>query len=129
MAQLEQAPQFLSRKREIDAAYRAAIGALRDVGSFPSPDWAESACWLSGLLLAEGRDPAVIVDHFKSLGVEARTFWMPIHLQRPYAAAPRGPVPVCEGLWRRIITLPSSTSLTDDELDVVTQAIGQVLGT
>ena len=128
VAQLEQAPMFLARKRDIDAAYRAAIGTLANVETIPSPGWAESACWLSGLVLTDDREAISVVEDFTNLGIEARTFWMPIHLQRPYATAPQSALPVCSDLWRRIVTLPSSTSLTDEELSVVVNALGDVLG-
>ena len=52
-------------------------------------------------------------------GIEARTFWKPMHLQRPYEHSPRAALPVSSDVWPRIVTLPSSTSVTDADLDLV----------
>lgn len=128
VAQLEQAPVFLARKAEIDRAYRAAAEAIPGLRGFPSPAWATSAFWMSGVLLPQGADVRDVVDGFRRNGVEARTFWKPIHLQEPYAQAPRGSLDVCNELWRRIMTLPSSTSITDTEIQRVVGAIKKVLG-
>lgn len=128
MAQLEQAPVFLARKADIDGAYRAAARDVPGLSSFPSPAWAASAFWMSGVLLPKGRDVLDVVDNFRQRGVEARPFWKPIHLQKPYNHAPRGTLKVCDDLWRRIVTLPSSTSITDAEIEKVVRAIQEVLG-
>lgn len=128
VAQLEQAPVFLARKAEIDRAYRAAAEAIPGMSGFPAPAWAASAYWLSGVLLPKGREVRDVVEGFRQRGVEARTFWKPIHLQEPYAQAPHGTLDVCEDLWRRIVTLPSSTSITDAEIEQVVGAIEDVLG-
>jgi perosamine synthetase len=61
-------------------------------------------------------------------GIDARPFWKPMHLQRPYADAPTEPLPVTEDLWQRIVTLPCSTGITDDELDRVVAAVRARVG-
>ena len=48
-------------------------------------------------------------------GVDARPFWKPIHLQAPYAQAPRSSLAVTDAVWRTILTLPCSTGLTQAE--------------
>lgn len=127
VAQLEQAPTFLDRKAEIDSAYRDATGAIPGLEGFPSPGWATSAFWMSGVLLPESWDAREVVKRFRLNGVEARTFWKPIHLQKPFAPAPRGTLDVCDGLWRRIVTLPSSTSMTDTEIQRVVSAMRHIM--
>jgi perosamine synthetase len=68
-----------------------------------------------------------LCNGLKGLGVEARPFWKPVHLQLPYKGAPREALPVTEDLWSRIITLPCSTSLTPDMQAIVIDAVKKVL--
>ncbi|MBR0092858.1 MAG: DegT/DnrJ/EryC1/StrS family aminotransferase [Lachnospiraceae bacterium] len=59
----------------------------------------------------------------KEKGIESRPFWKPVHLQAPYVNAPHRDVSHAESIWNRIITLPCSTGITDDELQVVVSAL------
>jgi len=119
-AQLEQADEFLSRKRAIDAAYRGAwIGT--PLGPFPNTEWAKSSCWMSGAVLPQSGHWTVaeMVGELAARGVQARGFWKPMHLQPPYASCPRTTTIVTDDLWKRVLTLPSSTSLTQEEQNEV----------
>lgn len=121
-AQLELLDDFVAAKRRIARRYDAELGGLPGAGRFPSPSWAESACWFSGVTVT---NPTVaeIRPRLRERGIDSRPFWKPIHLQTPYRAAPATPMPVCEALWQRVLTLPCSTSLTDDEQSQVIAAV------
>lgn len=123
-AQLEQADKFLSRKRAIDSAYRAA---WKDTVLDPVPRtaWANSACWMTGAVLPpiSPWTVAEMVNELASHGVQARGFWKPMHLQSPYAACPRTTMAVTDALWTRVLTLPSSTSLTQRDQSRVIESV------
>ncbi|WP_420349579.1 DegT/DnrJ/EryC1/StrS family aminotransferase [Pelagibius sp.] len=125
-AQLENLGAFLARKRCIRQRYNAAFGQLAAVRPFPAPSWAESACWFSGFILEKG-DPDSLRAALRAAGIDARPFWKPIHLQKPYKDAPRTTQPRSEGVWRRIITLPCSTGISDEELDFVITSAKEAL--
>lgn len=122
-AQAERLDAFLAVKRRVRAAYDAAIAALPWMAAFPSPPWSESACWMSGVLLPRGGDHDGFMAHLRGRGVGARRFWKPLHLQAPYAAAPRTLTDVCDGFWERVVTLPCSVSLDDGAIARVSDAI------
>lgn len=124
-AQMEQLDGFIATKRRIDAAYRAAFAGRPGVGLFPAPSWAESACWFSGLTVAPpAPDAALIRERLKAAAIEARPFWKPMHLQAPYAQAPRTPMAVAEDLWPRVLTLPCGTALTEaEQAGVITRVL------
>jgi perosamine synthetase len=125
-AQMEQLDRFVRRKREIRRAYDEGLAGIASVEPFPVPEWAQSACWFSGFVT----DPET-ADRVRAAlnadGIDARPTWKPMHLQSPYAGAPRSDVPVSDRIWRRIVTLPCSTGITDDELDVVVRAVRREL--
>lgn len=127
-AQLEQADEFLSRKRAIDAAYRAAWEDTQ-LAPFPYAEWAEGSCWMTGAILPKHGRWTVdeIVKGLAARGVEARGFWKPMHLQPPYASCPRTEMTVTDDLWKRVITLPSSTSLTQEDQNQVIAAVVELV--
>lgn len=126
-AQLEQLEPFVAAKRRLAQRYNEALQGLPGVGAFPAPSWATSACWFSGITLTQPT-VAETIPRLRAKGVDARPFWKPIHLQRPYADAPRGALPVADAVWHTMLTLPCSTHLTDDEQRTVIAAVRDCLG-
>lgn len=122
VAQLERLREFVSAKRRVRTAYDDAIAGLDGVSAFPSGDGG-GTCWFSGAVLDRGMDSRVFCDTLRSRGVGAKTFWKPVHLQAPYADAPRTETPVADGLWERIVTLPCSTWMSEDHLAQVAAAL------
>lgn len=116
-AQLERLDAFLISKRATRARYDAAFAGRLDTDGFPACPWGESACWFSGALLSPRAAvrATAIRARLRADGIDARPFWKPMHFQKPYAAAPREPTPIADALWTRILTLPSSVGLTDDD--------------
>ncbi len=128
-AQLEQLQSHVGRKRAIARRYAKELleaGDLPGISSFPVPERARSGCWFSGVLL--DRPAEAVVAALRERGVGARPFWKPAHLQAPFADCLRGPLPVTEGIWRRVLTLPCSVGLTDDDQARVIDAVRAVLG-
>lgn len=123
-AQLEQANEFLARKRAIDAVYRAAWKGTV-LAPFPRTEWADSACWMTGAVLPPSGSWTVdeMVDALADRGVHARGFWRPMHQQAPYAACPQTTMAVTDSLWARVLALPSSTSLGPEDQNRVRNSV------
>ncbi len=120
--QLELLAQFVESKRRIASRYDEGLGELRGVSLFPAPDWAESSCWMSGICIAS---PPVseIIPRLQAEGIGARTFWKPMSLQTPFRNCPKEPTPVSNEVWKGVLTLPCSTSLSDSEQEKVIRAV------
>lgn len=130
VAQMERLHDFVIIKRKIRRYYEEKLDELmcRDITFFPSTDG--SSCWLSGIVLPEGsglRQVQEICAKLKESEIEARLFWKPIHLQEPYRMVPVSDVSSAESLWQRIITLPCSTNITEEELEKVIKAVKDVV--
>ncbi|MFW6041927.1 MAG: aminotransferase class I/II-fold pyridoxal phosphate-dependent enzyme [Guyparkeria sp.] len=124
-AQVEQLDRFVATKRQIHDFYRDHLDDLPGVRSFPIAQWAQSACWFSGVVL-DGHDPNEVDrlrDNLRERGVDARPFWKPMHRQRPYSSAMCEPQNVTDQVWPRIVPLPCSTGITDEELRLVVTAV------
>ncbi|GAB2468051.1 PLP-dependent aminotransferase family protein [Jatrophihabitans fulvus] len=121
VAQLERLESFLERKSEVYARYASLAERHPDLAPFPTPAAGRSTHWFSGLHYT-GSD----LDRWTAFreamvdgGVDARPFWKPIHQQVPYAGSLAEPAPVADVLWQRILPLPASSGITDEELDHV----------
>lgn len=126
-AQMELLPKFVTRKREIRQFYNKRFSKFKSILPFPAPEYAESACWFSGFVIRQGNS-AVLRTRLRERGIDARSFWRPLHLQVPYRLCPRGDLSVSEDLWQRIVTLPCSSGISDFELDQVAVIVDAELG-
>lgn len=126
-AQMERVDEFVERKKYIREYYKKHLTQLEGISFFPEVEYAESAYWFSGLVLSDQYKVKTICEKLKERGVEARTFWKPVHQQKPYEAAERSEMPVADSVWHRVLTLPSSTGITDEQLEQVVLAVKEVL--
>lgn len=128
-AQLERLDDFVTAKRRIRARYDQALAKIPGVETFPQPVWAESACWFSGLVLDNPALPTAgeLCSELRRRDIGARTFWKPAHLQAPYRDAPRANLPVTESTWDKVITLPCSTGLSEQDQEKVIAAVQALL--
>ena len=126
-AQLERLDDFLAAKKRIREVYNDFARTRKGLGTIPEPSWADSARWFSGLTLDETAPPlAEVCQQLSAAGLESRPFWKPLHLQPPYLDSPQDPAPVSEKIWQTFLALPSSTGLTDSDLDLVTRALERI---
>lgn len=121
-AQIELINEFINRKREIALFYKNSFAEIEGLQSFPNPVWGESSCWLSGFLMNKGNSRALI-ERIRLRNIESRLFWKPIHQQLPYLNCQRSDCSVSEAVWDRIIILPSSTGISDAELNLVVKVV------
>ena len=128
-AQLERLESFISRKRYVRGYYRERLSVMGNEGYTFFPATKGSSCWFSGIVLPEEsvlEDSKAVCAKLKEKGMEARSFWKPVHLQKPYRNAPAASVAISERLWQRIVTLPCSTGITDEELETVADTVKEI---
>lgn len=126
VAQMERLENFIDVKRMVRKYYKEKFEELKGISFFPTTDG--SSCWFSGIVLPEGaelKDVKDICAKLKENEIEARPFWKPVHLQTPYKNCPKSDLSVAEGIWQRIITLPCSTNITEEELAKIAEAVNR----
>lgn len=126
VAQMERLDSFITTKHYVRKFYECHLSDLKKMGItfFPTTDG--SSCWFSGIVLPKGTELSVakeICAKLKESDIETRSFWKPVHLQKPYTGCPKSDVSVAESLWQRIITLPCSTNITEEELGIVVAGV------
>ena len=121
VAQIEQLDGFVNRKRQVHDRYASVSERYVDLEPFPTPDRGLSTHWFSGFVY--GGQNQNFCESFRGFmtdrGIDVRPFWKPVHMQTPYLDSVATPMTVCESLWHRIVPLPCSSGITDDELDHV----------
>jgi perosamine synthetase len=122
-AQMERFEGLVAAKRRIRAHYDSRLAEIPGLAPFPAPSWAESACWISGALCSTEQQAAGARKALDAAGFDAKLFWKPMHLQPPYADTPTTAQTHSNKIWKRILPLPNSTSLTLDEQDLIIEAL------
>jgi perosamine synthetase len=122
LAQTEQLGEFVEKRRLNAALYEER---LRDIGGLTLPverGDVRNVFWMYSILVEDGfgcsRDE--LRRRLARRGIETRTMFVPMHLQPVYFEKYRGQrFPVAESLCRRGMYLPSSTALTEEDIDFV----------
>lgn len=130
VAQMERLDKFIITKRYVRKFYEEQLTDLSGKGITFFTQTEGSSCWFSGIVLPERVElerAKEICAKLRESEIEARPFWKPIHLQAPYKDCPKSKVDIAEGLWQRIITLPCSTDISEEDLMKVIKAVKNVL--
>jgi perosamine synthetase len=121
LAQLEQADQFLSRKRAIALRYRAAAA---DCGLAFHEEAAGvvHSYWMSSVLVPDTvqRDP--LREHLRQRGIETRPTFFPVHTMPMYSVRFQHH-PIAESIGWRGINLPSWPGMQDADVQTVIEAL------
>jgi perosamine synthetase len=120
VAQMEQLPALLERKRTIMQRYHEGLADVPGlILQRPAP-WGESSLWLFTLLVGEeaplSRDE--LVASLVRDGIDARPSYHAIHTLPPYAGD-GGCFPVADRLSLRGLSLPSSAALRAEDQDYI----------
>lgn len=112
-AQLERLPAMLASKRALSEHYRQAFGNVPGIRFFLEPPNCRSNYWLNTLLLeeeyADQRDALLAATN--DAGIMTRPAWTLMHKLSMFSSCPKMDLTVAESLGRRLINIPSSTSL------------------
>ena len=122
VAQLEQLPGFLKRKRGIFQQYQTTLNDVDGLTIADVPDYAENNCWMILLQIDKktyGEDREELMQRLDANNIQTRPAWAPIHLQKPYQSCQTYRVEQAEELVENSLCLPSSTNLSDEDLDNV----------
>lgn len=128
--QMEVLADHVARRRQIHSLYSQLLGDLPGVQVLDNPsDDYNSNFWLSTLLLdpATGFTPDQLRLALEAENIESRLIWRPMHMQPVYADAPYYGNGVSEEIFDRGLCLPSGSSLTDDDIRRVCDAIHNAL--
>jgi aminotransferase in exopolysaccharide biosynthesis len=127
VAQLEELPSFLEKKRHIFERYDAAFAGWNGLSVPPRATFAESSRWLYTVSIDAarfGRDRSEVMAALERRKIDARPIWSPLHtLGLPdYREAPRLGGQNAERLFAEGLSIPSSVGLTEEQQTRVIRA-------
>lgn len=126
-AQLERLDEMISRRREIRRMYVEALLDLdvRFLGKIDDQGHDIENCWLTGVILGDSipLSPDEVVSRMDRVNIEVRHLWKPMHKQPLFASARAFTNGSSERLFERGITLPSGSSLQNEQVERVIQKL------
>ncbi|MCU0916679.1 MAG: DegT/DnrJ/EryC1/StrS family aminotransferase [Planctomycetes bacterium] len=121
LAKLEEANR---RRRAIVDAYRQAFADIPQI-RMPAPDDADfESAWHLCEILAESRDELSVF--LQERNISTGVHYKPIHLYRCYGNRPS--LPVAEGLFPRMLSLPLHPGLTDEQVRYIIATLRRFYG-
>ncbi|MBE5905623.1 MAG: LegC family aminotransferase [Lachnospiraceae bacterium] len=130
VAQMEELPDFLRRKRENHAYYRKLFKGEPLASLMEFREGTESNSWFYSLNVDMEKlsiDARTLVERLAEKKIGTRLIWGLISEQKPYRECARttmGKAPYYAG---RVLNIPCSTNLTKEEMDYVAAGIKEVL--
>jgi perosamine synthetase len=125
-AQMEQLDGFVSAKRRTARQYTSALSSVAGISCRQQAPWAESTFWLYTVLVDEqvyGIDSRKLLKHLEQENIQARPLWQPLHRSKAHAGSHSFRIEVTERIHSTALSLPSSTGLSERDLDLVVAAI------
>jgi perosamine synthetase len=132
LAQIERVSGIVEKKRWIGKAYTVRLQDVPGVQLPIEEPWARQIYWMYGMVLdkSTGMDAVGFADQLKAKGVETRPFFLGMHEQPVFhkmGLFRNEKHPVAERIARQGLYLPSGLTLTDTQIDQVSEAVREVL--
>jgi len=119
VAQLEQLPGFIIRKKEIFKEYQEKINNIPGLSIAGTPDYADNNHWMNLLQInskAYGKDRDALMKELEKKEIQTRPVWALNHLQKPYKKCQNYRIERAEELLNYSLCLPSSTNLSSGKI-------------
>lgn len=126
--QMDVLDEHLAARRNNHRLYSEAFAGSPyiEVHENPSPEY-NSNFWLTTVLFKEGIDPDKIRRSLAARNIESRLLWRPMSMMPVFADAPVYSNGIAENLFNRGLCLPSGSSLTEEEINRVIQAVNEAV--
>jgi dTDP-4-amino-4,6-dideoxygalactose transaminase len=114
-----------ARRRNYDY-YARALGDLPGLTFQPEAPWGRHTRWLTNILIDPahfGADREVVRRALEAENIESRLLWKPMHMQPVFARCDHIGGAVAEELFATGLSLPSGSTLTEDEMERVVGVI------
>lgn len=125
VAQMEQLPAFIKRKKEAVAFYKKELSGIADIRFQKELPDVQTNGWLFTIQTDQQQK---LLDHLNANKILSRRFWMPMNKLPMYANCPYiQQNDTADYIYNTCLSIPSSTSITDEQLQIVVQEIKEAL--
>jgi perosamine synthetase len=127
-AQLRKIESIIEQKRRVAHAYTSQLAEVDGIKTPVELEWARNVFWMYAIEVTDEypltRDE--LAGRLAEAGIESRTFFCPLSMQ-PFLRRQPGyrhvPCPVAERLWKTGLYLPSSITLSDEQIATIVERI------
>lgn len=129
--QMGRIEELLTRRAQVAEWYNQRLGEREDL-EIPhlAPTTSRASWFVYVIRTAPGINRDRLKDELEQRGIPARPYFLPIHLQ-PYMVTrfgyQPGDFPITEDLGRRGLALPFSSVMTEEQVEIVCQALDVAL--
>lgn len=130
VAQMEELPEFIRRKQRNYELYKELFKDFELAELIPFRNGTESNKWFYSLKLDRSRIKAPmkdIITYLDSKGIQTRAIWGLINEQKPYLNEVTYKLEKAPYYAERILNIPSSTQITEEEIQYVAKTIKEYL--
>jgi dTDP-4-amino-4,6-dideoxygalactose transaminase len=116
----------VATRRRNHEAYVRALGDVPGIAFQPEAPWGRHTRWLSNILIDPrefGADREAVRRALAAEGIESRPLWKPMHTQPVFAGCEAIGGGVAEELFERGLSLPSGSTLSEDDRERVVGVI------
>lgn len=123
MAQLARFDETLQRRQAILGRYTRALAAMPGLTLQPIPAAVIANGWMTCIRLENQARATDLIRHLDRQAIAARPFWTALSNQKPYSGYETYRAGMAEDLSGTVVSLPSSSTLTEDDQSRVLDAI------
>ena len=126
VAQLEQLPDYLEKKKRNYDYYKDAVDRIPGLHLAETPPYADNNHWMYALQLESSvypRDREGLMQHLASQSIQSRPIWQLNHLQKPYRRCQHYKIKKAVSLLDRTLNIPCSVPLTVRQMDHVIRSL------
>lgn len=126
--QIEDLTHRVERRHEVHQLYFDELNDFKGIKVHvnPSEDY-DSNFWLTTILLPNEIEPEKVRQALMDADIETRLIWRPMHMQPVFAGAKAITDGVSEAIFNHGLCLPSSITMSNDDLLLVTQKLKSLL--
>lgn len=125
VAQMELLPSFIKRKKEVVAFYKSELTGVADIRFQQELPEVNTNGWLFTIQTDRQQH---LLEHLNANKILSRRFWMPMNKLPMYKDCPYVQVQdKADYIYNTCLSIPSSTSITDEELEIVAKEIKAAL--
>jgi len=125
--QLTRLPAIVSERRQLAGAYASRLAGIEGITAPSEPEWARTN-WQSYCVTVDSSDQRGIMQRMLDAGISTRRGVMNSHLEAPYRAAARGPLPHSEYRQSHGIILPLVPRMAVSQVHEICDALATAVG-
>lgn len=130
VAQMEELEEFITRKKKNYICYTESLRDFAQGKMLPFRENTDSNHWFYSLVINKenvSKELHEIITELQEAGIQTRPIWGLIHEQKPYVHAVAYEIETAKYYSERIINIPCSTQLTEEEIRQVVEKLKEVL--